>query len=68
MINEARKRGELMNEAAALPGAMIAVAATIETVKATLPKGSKVVVANHVHRSRLFCLARFSPLKKRPRS
>ncbi|MBT6489002.1 MAG: acyltransferase domain-containing protein, partial [Deltaproteobacteria bacterium] len=47
MIAVARKRGELMNEAASLPGAMIAVAATIETVKAALPKDSKVVVANH---------------------
>lgn len=47
MIAVARKRGELMNEAASLPGAMIAVAATIETVKAALPKDSSVVVANH---------------------
>ncbi len=44
----ARRRGELMAEAAATPGAMIAVSASREEVSALIAKhGADVVVANH---------------------
>ena len=36
-----------MRDAAATPGSMIAVVATIERVRELLPKESRVVVANH---------------------
>jgi acyl transferase domain-containing protein len=46
----ARKRGEAMRDAAKTPGAMAAVAATLETVKKHLAEiGADVVVANHNH-------------------
>ena len=48
MLRVARKRGELMNEAASIPGSMTAVAAEIEKVKAALDgKDIAVVLANH---------------------
>ena len=47
MVQVARRRGELMRDAAATPGSMIAVVATIEKVRELLPKDSPVVVANH---------------------
>ncbi|MEC9465978.1 MAG: SDR family NAD(P)-dependent oxidoreductase [Myxococcota bacterium] len=47
MIRVARRRGELMRDAAATPGSMIAVVATLERVRELLPKDCRVVVANH---------------------
>ncbi len=48
MLQVARKRGELMAEAAANPGAMTAVVADIDKVRAVLEEtGIDVVVANH---------------------
>ncbi len=47
-LRAARRRGELMAEAAAIPGGMLAVSATIEDVGAVLDRlGGDVVVANH---------------------
>ncbi|MEZ4319046.1 MAG: SDR family NAD(P)-dependent oxidoreductase [Myxococcota bacterium] len=44
----ARRRGELMAEAASLPGAMLAVPRTVEEVRAVLAEvGGDAVVANH---------------------
>jgi len=48
MVRVARRRGELMAEAAQTPGAMIAVAGTIADVRALVERsGIDVVVANH---------------------
>jgi len=49
MLQVARKRGELMAAASELPGAMSAVAATLEAVEAVLAEvgSSDVVMANH---------------------
>ena len=47
-LRAARQRGELMAEAAGIPGGMLAVSATIEEVSAVLERlGTDVVVANH---------------------
>ena len=48
LVKVARRRGELMREASAVPGAMTAVAKTIEEVRAAVAEsGANVVVANH---------------------
>ena len=48
MLAVARRRGELMRDAAATPGAMTAVTATIDAVTAVIKAaGTDVVVANH---------------------
>ena len=48
MVKVARRRGELMRDASAVPGAMTAVAKSIEEVRgAVAESGAKVVVANH---------------------
>ena len=48
LVKVARKRGELMRDASATPGAMTAVAKTIDEVKAAVAaSGANVVVANH---------------------
>ncbi len=49
-LEVARRRGELMRDAASAPGAMTAVAATLDQVQSVLGEGpSEVVVANHNH-------------------
>ncbi|MFT7598661.1 MAG: acyl transferase domain-containing protein/acyl carrier protein [Acidimicrobiales bacterium] len=53
-LRVARRRGELMAEAARIPGAMTAVAAGIEDVRALVDQsGIDVVVANHNHHSQV---------------
>ncbi|MBK7415532.1 MAG: SDR family oxidoreductase [Dechloromonas sp.] len=48
LVKVARRRGELMRDASAVPGAMTAVAKTIEEVRAAVAEsGANVVVANH---------------------
>jgi acyl transferase domain-containing protein/acyl carrier protein len=47
MLRVARRRGELMAEAARTPGAMLAVPKGIDEVKAALAGHDRVVVANH---------------------
>ncbi len=48
MLRVARRRGELMREAAAVPGAMTAVSATLEEIQALLTEWDcDVTVANH---------------------
>ena len=48
LVKVARKRGELMRDASAVPGAMTAVAKSIDEVKAAVAaSGANVVVANH---------------------
>src|SRR3954452_4335815 len=48
LIRVARRRGELMAEAAQTPGSMTAVSAAIDTVRALVKEaGAEVVVANH---------------------
>ena len=48
MLLVARKRGELMAEAAATPGAMLAVSAGIDEVRTVVERsGAGVVIANH---------------------
>jgi len=50
MLKVARRRGELMAEAAELPGSMVAVSATIEQLQPLLDEWKlDVVVANHNH-------------------
>ena len=50
MLRVARRRGELMAEAAQTPGSMTAVAATIDEVRTLVQQsGIDVVVANHNH-------------------
>ena len=53
-LRVARRRGELMADAAQTPGAMTAVAATIDDVSTLLEQsGHDVVVANHNHHSQV---------------
>ena len=53
-LRVARRRGELMADAAQLPGAMTAVAASIDDVSALVKQsGIDVVVANHNHHSQV---------------
>ena len=48
LVKVARKRGELMRDASAVPGAMTAVAKSIDEVRAAVAaSGANVVVANH---------------------
>ncbi|MCU0753541.1 MAG: SDR family oxidoreductase [Xanthomonadales bacterium] len=48
LVKVARRRGELMRDAAAVPGAMTAVVGTLEDVRAVVAaSGAGVVVANH---------------------
>ncbi|MFO0659224.1 MAG: acyltransferase domain-containing protein [Polyangiaceae bacterium] len=48
LVRIARRRGELMRDAAAVPGAMIAVTKTAAEVEAWLKSfGTTVVIANH---------------------
>jgi malonyl CoA-acyl carrier protein transacylase len=48
LVKVARRRGELMRDASAIPGAMTAVAKPIDEVRAALAEsGANVVVANH---------------------
>ncbi len=48
LVKVARKRGELMRDASAVPGAMTAVAKSIDEVRAAVAaSGASVVVANH---------------------
>ncbi|MDB4930806.1 MAG: omega-3 polyunsaturated fatty acid synthase subunit, PfaA, partial [Myxococcaceae bacterium] len=50
LVNVARRRGELMRDASATPGAMTAVGRAIGDVRAVLAEfGDSVVVANHNH-------------------
>jgi acyl transferase domain-containing protein len=53
-LRVARRRGELMADAARTPGAMTAVAASIEDVRSLVEQsGIEVVVANHNHHSQV---------------
>jgi len=48
LVRVARRRGELMREAAAIPGAMTAVARSIDELRPVLAAaGAEVVIANH---------------------
>jgi acyl transferase domain-containing protein len=48
LVKVARRRGELMRDASAVPGAMTAVAKAIDEVRAAVAEsGANVVVANH---------------------
>ncbi|MBC7173477.1 MAG: acyltransferase domain-containing protein, partial [Polyangiaceae bacterium] len=54
MLRVARRRGELMRDAAATPGAMTAVSADVDRVRELLAKwGLPVVVANHNHKTQV---------------
>jgi len=47
LLRAARRRGERMRDAAAVPGAMLAVTATVEQVAPVLAAHPEVVLANH---------------------
>ena len=65
MIRVARRRGELMAEAAQTPGSMTAVSASIDRVRALLDRtGIDVVIANHNSHSQVVLSGRTDDIER----